>query len=304
MTESGFEAPASTVQEVARWEASGEYTTVDGHRVWCRRVPARHDVGRLPLLVLHGFPTCSYDWRPVLDDLSAKRDVVLFDFVGFGLSDKPDVRYGLRRSADATEAVAAHFGLDHVDLLTHDMGDSVGGEVLARSLEGSLAFTIGRRVLSNGSIYLGMAQLTIGQNLLMSLPDAAEPLVGADGGASFRNGVIATFAPDSPVDEAEMDALTVLAARADGLALLPRTIRYLEDRQAEEARFTGAIEAHDTPLGVVWGDLDPVAVHAMAEQLVERVPAATLVTLHGVGHYPMVEAPARFSAAVLEFLDT
>ncbi|MEO6988870.1 MAG: alpha/beta hydrolase [Aquihabitans sp.] len=303
MTDVQFEASASTVQEVDRWEAFGEYTTVDGHRIWCRRVPARSDVGRPPLLVLHGFPTCSYDWRPVLDDLSERRDVVLFDFVGFGLSDKPDVRYGLRRSADAAEAVAAHFGLGHVDLLTHDMGDSVGGEVLARSIEGTLPFTIGRRVISNGSIYLDMAQLTVGQNLLMSLPDAAEPLVGADGGASFRNGVMATFAPDSPVDAAEMDALTLLAARADGLALLPRTIRYLEDRRAEEARFTGAIEAHDTPLGVVWGALDPVAVHAMAVHLVDQVPAASLVTLDGVGHYPMVEAPRRFADAVLGFLD-
>lgn len=299
----GFVPDSSTIGDVDAWEAAGEYTTVDGGRVWCRRVPAQVDSGRPPLLVLHGFPTCSYDWRPVLDDLSAQRDVVLFDFPGFGLSDKPDVRYGLRRSADATEAVAAHFGLDHADLLTHDMGDSVGGEVLARSLEGTLPFTIGRRVISNGSIYLRMAQLTVGQNLLMGLPDAAEPLVGADGGTSFRNGVIATFAPDSPVDDAEMDAITVMAARAEGLTLLPRTIRYLEDRQAEEARFTGAIETHDTPLGVVWGDLDPVAVHAMAEHLIERVPAAVLVTFTGVGHYPMVEAPARFSAAVLEFLD-
>lgn len=303
MSEAGFEPTASTVEAVDDWAALGGYTSAGGHQVWCRRVRAQVDAGRPPLLVLHGFPTCSYDWRPVLDALSAQRDVILFDFPGFGLSDKPDVRYGLRRSADAAEAVATHFGLDHVDLLTHDMGDSVGGELLARSIEGTLPFTVGRRVISNGSIYLGMAQLTIGQNLLMGLSDAPEPLVGADGGASFRNGVIATFAPDSPVDDDEMDALTVLAARAGGLDLLPRTIRYLEDRRSEEARFTGAIETHDSPLGVVWGDLDPVAVHAMAERLIERVPEAVLVTLTGVGHYPMVEAPARFAAAVLESLD-
>lgn len=299
----GFQPSAATLATVDEWEAAGEHIAVGEHLVWCRRVEARTDRGLPPLLTLHGFPTCSYDWRPVLDELSGERDVVLFDFVGFGLSDKPDVRYGLRRAADTVEAVAAHFGLTHVDLLTHDMGDSVGGEVLARSLDGALGFTIGQRVLSNGSIYMELAQLTVGQNLLMDLPDAAEPLVGSDGGASFRNGVINTFAPASPVDDAEMDAVTVMAARSDGLSMLPRTIRYLEDRRAEESRFTGAIEQHPTPLGVVWGDEDPVAVHAMSERLVDRVDRATLVTLDGVGHYPMIESPARFAKAVLDLLD-
>jgi pimeloyl-ACP methyl ester carboxylesterase len=54
---------------------------------------------------------------------------------------------------------------------------------------------------------------------------------------------------------------------------------------------------------VVWGDLDPVAVHAMAERLVAARPGTPLVTLEGVGHYPMVEAPDRFARAVLDLLD-
>ena len=47
------------------------------------------------------------------------------------------------------------------------MGDSVGGELLARSLDGTLGFTVRRRVLSNGSIYIAMAQLTDGQQFLL-----------------------------------------------------------------------------------------------------------------------------------------
>lgn len=266
--------------------------------MWCRRLPARTAAGHPPLLLLHGFPTCSYDWVPVLDAFTADRDVVLLDVLGFGLSDKPDRRYGIALSADCVEAVAAHFGLVHVDLVTHDMGDTVGGELLARDLDGDLAFTIGRRVVTNGSIYLDLAHLTDGQQLLMGLPDAAEPLVGADGGVGFRRGVHATFAPGTPDDDETLDVVTVLAARDDGLSLLPRTIRYLEDRRVAEARYTGAIEAHPSPVALVWGDRDPVAVHAMADQFVARVPAAPLTTLAGIGHYPMVEAPAAFATAV------
>ena len=100
---------------------------------------------------------------------------MLVDHLGFGCSDKPDLRYGLRRYADGAEAALAHLGIDHVDLLTHDLGDSVGGELLARSLEGTLGFTVGRRVLTNGSIYMDLVELTLGQQLLLGLPWKATP---------------------------------------------------------------------------------------------------------------------------------
>lgn len=286
----------------AAWAAEGARLDVGGHAIWHRRVSAAVDRGNDPLLLLHGFPTSSIDWYPVLDDLAAERDLVLVDVLGFGLSDKPDLRYGIKLWADGVAAVVAHLRIDRVDLLTHDMGDTVGGELLARDLDGELGFSIGRRVLTNGSIYIDMAQLTDGQQLLLSLPDQPEPMVAADEGASFRRGVHATFAAGASDDDPVLDAATVLAARGGGLAMLPRTIRYIEDRRAAESRFTGAIESHPSPLGVVWGEDDPVAVHAMARQLTERRAVTPLVTLDGVGHYPMVEAPARFTACVLDFL--
>lgn len=295
----------TTGADLARvWESSGERIEVGGHRIWCRRVPALTDAGRTPLLVLHGFPTSSIDVHPVLDALSHERDVVILDCLGFGLSDKPDLRYGIKLWADGVVTVVEHLGIERVDLLTHDMGDTVGGELLARDLDGDLPFAIGRRVLTNGSIYIDMAHLTDGQQLLLSLPDQIEPMVGADEGVSFRRGVHATFAPGSPEEDLVLDAATLLAVREGGLALLPRTIRYIEDRRAEESRFTGAIESHPSPLAVVWGQEDPVAVYAMAQRIVEAVPGTPLVTLDGVGHYPMVEAPERFSSAVLDLLDT
>lgn len=292
--------------DVAAWEAGGERIEVDGHRVWCRVDRATGPEVGPPLLVCHGFPTSSYDLVRVLDRLAAGRDVVSFDDPGFGLSDKPDLRYGIRRYADAADAVIAHLGLDEVDLLTHDLGDSVGGELLARTLEGASPLRVRRRVVTNGSIYLDLAQLTLGQQLLLGLPDAREPQVGADGGAGFRSGVVGTFAPGTEVDDeldAVLDGLVALAARDDGLSLLPRTIRYIEDRRAEERRFTGAIEEHPSPVALVWGDEDPVAVHAMAERFVSVRQDAPLATLAGVGHYPMLEAPDAFATAVLAHLE-
>jgi pimeloyl-ACP methyl ester carboxylesterase len=292
------------MQIVDDWAAAGRLIDTPHGRVWMREVAADRDEGLPPLLVLHGFPTCSFDWREVLPRLCERRRVVLLDFPGFGLSDKPDVRYGIRMYADCAEAVAVAAGVTECALLTHDMGDTVGGELLARELEGALPFRVVERVLSNGSIYIGMAQLTAGQQMLLSLDDAPFDLAehGIDPGEGYRAGVAATFSPRNPADPEEMAAQWDLVSRQSGHTLLPRTIRYIEDRRAEESRFTGAIERHPSPLGVVWGVDDPVAVVAMTDRLAEATPEARITRLDGVGHYPMIEAPETFANATLALL--
>src|SRR3954451_6590350 len=154
-----FDRP-EVVDRAEAWAGEGRWIASGDHQVWCARLPALAETGNPPLLVLHGFPTCSYDWKAVLPALRAGRDVVLLDVTGFGLSDKPDHRYSIRGYADDVEAVIAFHGLTEVDLITHDMGDTVGGEILARMLEGSSGLAVRRRVVTNGSIYIDMAQLT------------------------------------------------------------------------------------------------------------------------------------------------
>ena len=231
---------------------------------------------------------------------------MLVDLPGYGLSSKPDRAYSLFAQADVVGDVAGQLGLDEVDLLTHDMGDSVGGELLARALDGSLGFSVRRRVLTNGSIYLELARLTAGQQLLRRLPDermAEDAAVDVD---ALIEALLDTMAPagtpGSDPDADHVRAAAQLIVRDGGNRLLARLIRYLEDRTRFEDRFTGAIEEHRSTLTIVWGDLDPIVVWAMTDRLVERRPDAARVRLQGVGHYPMVEAPARFADAVLSGL--
>jgi LCP family protein required for cell wall assembly len=160
---------------VDAWAARTATLDVAGDAVAVLDIAAGARATGPPLLVLHGFPTSSIDFQPAIERLARQRRVVLLDFPGFGLSAKPDRPYSLFGQADVVAVAAAHADLDEVDLLTHDMGDSVGGEVLARSLEGDLPFQVRRRVLTNGSIYLDMAQLTDGQKFLLDLPDAVLP---------------------------------------------------------------------------------------------------------------------------------
>jgi pimeloyl-ACP methyl ester carboxylesterase len=281
------------------WAARGRTINWDSNDIFVLDQPATTDAGNDPLLVLHGFPTSSYDWAHVLPALSAERRVILLDFLGFGLSSKPDLRYSMRLQADVAEAVAAVLRLTSVAMVTHDMGNTVGGELLRRSLEGTLQFDITRRVLTNGSIYIEMAQLTAGQQLLLSLPDEPTELVAGDG---FQAGLAGTFSEYSAVSAEELETHWLFAAHNDGNRMLPRTIRYIEDRRKEERRYTGAIEEHASPVGVVWGEDDPVAVVAMTKTFHDARPDAPITILDRVGHYPMVENPERFANAVLEYL--
>jgi pimeloyl-ACP methyl ester carboxylesterase len=290
---------------IAEWRAAGQVvpveTRVGRSSVFVADRPAAEpDTGEPPLLVLHGFPTCSFDYAACLPALAARRRVVLPDHLGHGLSAKPDVRYGVRMLADAAEAAVVALGIDEVDLLTHDVGDSVGGELLARSLDGELGFSVRRRVVTNGSIYMDLVQLSEGQKFLLSLPDEPVDLITEE---LWTGGLRATFAPGSDVSDEELALQWACFSSGDGQRMMPRTIRYIEDRQAEERRYTEPIEVHPSPFGVVWGRQDPIAVHAMAERLAAVRPGTPLVTLDHVGHYPMVEDPDSFSAAVLRLLD-
>ncbi len=158
-----------------------------------------------------------------------------------------------------------------------------------------------RRVLTNGSIYLGLARLTDGQQMLAALPDEALPAEAAPSRDALVGALLATMAPGVAATDA-VTAAADLIVRDGGNALLPRLIRYIHERREHEARWTGAVETHPAPLAIVWGDLDPIAVWPMTDELLRRRPDATRTRLEGVGHFPMVESPRAFAAAVVAAL--
>ncbi|MBZ0302433.1 MAG: alpha/beta fold hydrolase, partial [Anaerolineae bacterium] len=75
--------PESTTLD--QWRQAGTWLTLRGQRIFVR-IEGKGP----PLLVLHGFPTASYDYARLLPLLTDQYRVVLFDFLGFGFSDKPN----------------------------------------------------------------------------------------------------------------------------------------------------------------------------------------------------------------------
>ena len=287
---------------VADWESRGLYRTLSGFETFTIDVDASETEDYEPLLIVHGFPTSSFDFRLVLPALSAHRRVLLLDLIGFGLSAKPDQAYTMNMQADVVQAFVAETGLSRLALLTHDMGDTVGGELLARQAEGAWPVVITRRVITNGSIYIEMAHLSTGQEVLLGLPDERLPDSIPNDGSTMSTSLAATYSPRTAVDEAELSAAWELISHNGGHQLLPRTIRYIEERRRNQARYTGAIETHPSPLAIVWGADDPIAVVEMATRLHTARPDASLNILADVGHFPMVESPREFEEAVLRGL--
>ncbi|CAB3987972.1 mesoderm-specific transcript homolog -like [Paramuricea clavata] len=86
------------------------------------------------LLLIHGFPTSSYDWNKVWEPLREKFGrVVTADMAGFGFSDKPkETNYTIKLQADMFEDLLTSLNVKEVNILAHDLGLTVALELLAR----------------------------------------------------------------------------------------------------------------------------------------------------------------------------
>ena len=115
---------------VAEWQASGREMHYRGHRILVR---SAGEPGAAPLLLIHGFPTASWDWEALWPALTERFRVYTLDLIGFGLSAKPkDYGYSIVDQADLCEAYLAGEGVGSYHVLAHDYGDSVAQELLAR----------------------------------------------------------------------------------------------------------------------------------------------------------------------------
>ena len=124
--------------------------TRKGYRIAYRRRGSGPTV-----VLLHGFPTWSYDYAAVAKDLEPDHDVVTLDFLGYGASDKPNpYEYSVAESADTVEDLLALLGIASSHLAVHDYGGIVGQELLDRHQSGKLPFDIaGLAILNCGIVY-------------------------------------------------------------------------------------------------------------------------------------------------------
>src|SRR6201981_2383118 len=114
--------------ELQRWLASGEFFDYLGFDIFYRV-----EGSGPPLLLIHGYPFNSFDWAPIWPTLTERFTVIAPDMMGMGFSAKPVAyEYSVHDHADMHEALLAELGVGSTHILAHDLGDSVGQELLAR----------------------------------------------------------------------------------------------------------------------------------------------------------------------------
>lgn len=242
---------------------------------------------------LHGFPTSSWDWAPLLEALGPGRRDVTLDFLGFGASAKPHGHdYRLVEQADLVEATWRAHGVEETALVAHDYGVSVAQELLARRRDGRLPVTLPAVTFLNGGLFPHLHRPIRIQKLM------AGPLGPVLARLTSERRFTAALREVMAIDpsEAELHEHWRAFSRDHGNRNVHRLLGYIAERRVHEERWVGALVADDLPKRFVWGPEDPVSGAHVLPTIRERMPEAEVHVLEGVGHYPQLEATDRVAA--------
>ena len=297
---------------ISQWQGAGDFFIYRKHDIDYRifyRDSAQYSLQEMTkpaLLLIHGFPTASIDWQHLWPVLSAHFRLVTLDMMGFGLSDKPfEYQYSIHDQADIFQTLLNELDIHHYHILAHDYGDTVAQELLARQNERAqkekipLAMTgkIHSVILLNGGLFPETHRPVLMQKLLIS--PLGSWLIKLYTFKKFKK----TFSDicKKNIDEQELSIYWQLLNYNNGSRVMPKLIRYMQERKQYRQRWVGALENTSVPLRLIDGTADPISGLHMVERYRQLINKPDVVELEDVGHYPQVEAPQKVISAALAF---
>ncbi|PIK55253.1 putative mesoderm-specific transcript protein [Apostichopus japonicus] len=274
---------------------------------------------------------CGYVWDSLTERFGR---VIAADFLGYGLSDKPvQYDYSIVDQADMVEALLEKLGVNAVHILGHDMGDTVGQELIARYNEGKAKFDIHSVCLMNGGMFddhswscafVKLIELVLFEKkcptttrfsselpLGFHMKDPSQSLLALVamrlmGKISFSKGLGETFGPQTQPSAEEFEDYWALLRYNDGNLVQHGIIQYLPQRFANRERWVPALYNTKLPLHLVFGPSDPVNPAATFlvkyKELVKNSGVTELSS--NVGHYLHLEDPQAVVGAYFNFLDS
>ncbi len=299
---------------INEWRNKGRFVTLQGHKIFYVESAQANDraVGNGPplentpkdtILLIHGFPTSSWDWAPMWQALSSRYHLVAMDMLGFGYSDKPNPHtYSIHEQADIVEALIETLGLKRFHVLAHDYGDTVGQELLARQNAGRGKGDWCSVCFLNGGLFPETHQALLIQKLLLS---PLGPLINRlTTRRRFDVSVSRVFGAETQPSQFELDGFWALINHNQGRHIFHNLITYMSDRKTHRERWVTALKEACVPLGLINGSVDPVSgAHMIAHYKNIVGEPDYLAELPAIGHYPQVEAPEDVVRYYLEFLD-
>lgn len=284
-----------------QWRAQGRFTRLLSHDMFYMD---SGEVGRPVIFLLHGFPTSSWDWAPIWNELGASYRLVALDLLGFGFSDKPNPHsYSIMEQADLCEALVQELGLADFHVLAHDYGDTVAQELLARQNEGTGAGKWSSLALLNGGLFPETHRALLIQKLLLS--PIGPVLSKLSTKRAFDKSLSAVFGADTKPSADTLASFWSLTQHKQGKAVIHRLLTYMTDRETHRERWVQALRNSVVPIALINGSADPVSGAHMVAHYREIVsPDHFIEALPGIGHYPHVEAPEQVLERYLRFLHT
>lgn len=284
--------------QLNNWYSSGGFLELCGYSIFTN---IHCNQGKPVLLLLHGFPTSSFDWLPVWELLKHDYQLITLDLLGFGFSDKPDCHnYSIHEQADIVEALVETLQTGPHHLLVHDYSVSVAQELLSRQIERSNQSILSCCFL-NGGLFPETHQALLIQKLLLSR--FGKYLTAITGFKQFSRSFSKVFGPQSKPTEKELQAFWEVISFKDGRHLFHNVITYMTDRKTHRERWLNTLQQSQIPLALFNGSIDPVSGKHMVEryqQLACRLDY--LVELSTIGHYPQLEAPETIASRYRDFL--
>lgn len=234
-----------------------------------------------PLVILHGFPLDNTLWEPLLPHLADHFDIILPDLAGFGLSPLPKPDFRLTDMAAALADLLRGLGLPRAYLAGHSMGGYV-----------ALAFA-----RQSPEMLLGLGLIST-----QTLPDNAER-------QAARHQTAAEVAEKGPGVVADAMAAKLSANPAHEPLLRETILRQpvpgiVNALKAMAARpdSSSLLSHFDFPVSIVHGQADALIPVERAREMKSALLRVHLTELPGVGHMPMLEAPAETAEALKKLL--
>lgn len=278
---------------------------VDGVRLFYREsLPA---VANAPaVLLLHGFPSASHQYRRLMDALGGRYRLIAPDYPGFGHSDVPqpashggDFTYSFDRLAELLEGFIEHLALSRFVMYMFDFGAPVGYRVAVRR-----PAWIAGLIVQNANAYLeGLSDGASSFIAMRPEDDGAEAAIrdllslpGTRGQYEGGAGDVSLIAPDGwTLDQHFLDLPGRTRPQMDLLFDYHSNL-------VQYAQWQAWLRAQQPPTLIVWGRNDPFFPEPGARAYLRDLPDAEL-NLFDTGHFALEECLPQIAPLIADFLD-
>ena len=281
------------------WKESGNLISINDHNIFVCDTEVEE---KETIILIHGFPTSSWDWKDIWALLEKDYRLIAVDMLGFGFSDKPNPhKYSISEQADIVEKIISDKKLISYHILAHDYGDTVTQEILSRKNRKTSARCESVCFLNGGLFPETHKALLIQKILLSKLGWLVNKLATQK---QFNNSMIRVFGPTTKPSKSELDNFWFLINYNKGRHIFHNLISYISDRKENRERWIFALKTSKIPIALINGSIDPVSGSHMIERYKQLIGDITwLKELKNIGHYPQIEAPKEVSEYYKFFLN-